>query len=333
MLTLSEESVYKYKALQSIKVDAFLQDAGAYRGWKNGLVTKLCSIDITGRDIILGWVLEALDPSADLNASGCMPLPRLDAHMAAVLTDPKHLKGDLGVQFQSYCEQCQQHRVSPKGRFMLQLIAKRFQLDWNRGANLTQQSLLELQLDTYTQEGLSKFIQRIELVLNSIPPSHQPSEMTKFTWLFSRPKPCRIMQRFIDRIKDAREGSHVKTWDWLYDKLKRVVVEMREDANEESVRRTLSPSKPKTDRPKGDGKGKEAKANVAKDTEDKTEKALPGPPKPKPKAKAGPKGGGGKGKDGQQPKAAARQSRLPRQNRRLRRSLLSPMPVLAKSHL
>ena len=108
---------------------------------------------------------------------------------------------------------------------------------------------------------------------------------------------------------------------------------MREDANEESVRRTLSPSKPKTDRPKGDGKGKEAKANVAKDTEDKTEKALPGPPKPKPKAKAGPKGGGGKGKDGQQPKAAARQSRLPRQNRRLRRSLLSPMPVLAKSHL
>ena len=81
------------------------------------------------------------------------------------------------------------------------------------------------------------------------------------------------MQRFIDRIKDAREGSHVKTWDLLYDKLQRVVIEMREDAHEESVRRTLSLTKPKQDRPKGDGKGKDVKANVAVDTDDKGEKA------------------------------------------------------------
>ena len=128
-------------------------------------------------------------------------------------------------------------------------------------------------LDSDTQERLSKFIERIELVLNSIPPSHQPSEMTKNTGFFSRLKPCRSMQRFIDRIKDAREGSHVKTWDLLYDKLQRVVIEMREDAHEESVRRTLSLTKPKQDRPKGDGKGKDVKANVAVDTDDKGEKA------------------------------------------------------------
>ena len=167
-------------------------------------------------------------------------------------------------------------------------------------------------MDSYTQEGLSKFIERIELVLNSIPPSYQPSEMTKFTWLFSRLKPCRSMQRFINRIKDAREGSHVKTCDWLFDKLQRVVIEMREDVHEESVRRTLSPTKPKQDRPKGDGKGKDVKANVAVDTDDKGEKALPGPAKPKPKAKADSKGGG-KGKEGgkQQPKAAPQKPQAP----------------------
>ena len=128
----------KYKALQSIKVDSLPQDAGALRGCKNGIITMLCSIDVTGKDIIHGWILEALDPTADLNASSCMALPRLEAYIAAVLAEPKHLKGDLGVQFQACCEQCQQHRVSPKGRFMLQMIAKRFQLDLNRGANLTQ---------------------------------------------------------------------------------------------------------------------------------------------------------------------------------------------------
>ena len=300
---ITEESVYRYKALQPMKIDSLPQDAGAFRGWRNGIVTRLCSIDVTGKNIILDWILEALDPIADLNASSRMALPRLEAYIAAVLAEPKHLKGDLGVQFQAYCEQCQQQKVSPKGIFMLQMIAKRFQLDLNRDANLTQQSFLELTLDSYTQEGLSKFIERIELVLKSIPPTHQPSEMTKFTWLFSRLKPCRSMQRFIDRIKDAREGSHVKTWDWLYDKLQRVVIEMREDINEESVRRTLSPTKPKQDRPKGDGKGKDVKANVAVDTDDKGEKALPGPAKPKPKAKADSKGGGKEGGK-QQPKAA-----------------------------
>jgi len=120
------------------------------------------------------------------------------------------------------------------------------------------------------------------------------------------------MQHFIDRIKDTHEGSHVKTWDWLYDKLQRVVIETREDVNEESVRRTLSLTKPKQYRPKGDGKGKDMKANVAVDTDNKGEKALPGLAKPKPKAKTDSKGGG-KGKEGgkQQPKAAYGTQRQP----------------------
>ena len=296
----SEESVCRYKALQSVKVESLPQDAAAFRSWKNGLVTKLCSIDITGSDIVLGWVLEALDPNADLNASECMFLPRLDAYLAAVLTEPKHLRGDLGVQFQSYVEQCQQNRVSPKGRYMLQLIARRFQLDLNRGANLTQQSLLEMTLDSHTPDALSKFIERIELVLNSIPQSHQPSELTKFTWLFSRLRHCRAMQRFIDRIKDAREGSHVRTWDWLYGKLQTVAIEQREDANEESVRRSISPNKP-APTSKGEGKGKAAPAKGTSADDQgqvKDQRAMPSSTaKPKAKPKGNPKGGG-KGKEG-----------------------------------
>ena len=295
----SEESVYRYKALQSVKIESLPQDAAAFSGWKNGLVTKLCSIDITGRDIILQWALEALDPNADLNVSECMFLPRLDAYLAAVLTEPKHLRGDLGVQFQAYVEQCQQNRVSPKGRYMLQLVARRFQLDLNRGANLTPQSLLEMTLESYTADALSKFIERIELVLNSIPQSHQPSELTKFTWLFSRLKHCRAMQRFIDRIKDAREGSHVRTWDWLYGKLQTVVIEQRQDANEESVRRSISPNKP-VPKSKGEGKGKATPAKGASADDRDQVKDQHAMPSSTAKLKAKPKGnpkGGRKGKE------------------------------------
>ena len=247
-------------------------------------------MDTTGQDILLEWVLEALDASTDLAAGSCMNLPRLNAYMAALLTEPKHLHGELGVQFQAYVESCQLRRTSPKGREMLQMIAKRFQLDLNRGSNLTQQAPLELTVDSYAHEGLQKFIERIELVLNAIPPTHQPSEMTKFIWLFSRLKPCRMMQRFIDRIKDSKEGSHTRSWDWWYGKLKGIVIEMREDQIEASIKASLQTEVKNSPR-----SAKAAVASKPAEPADET-KGLPGPAaKAKPKAKAKSQGEGIKG--------------------------------------
>ena len=100
------------------------------------------------------------------------------------------------------------------------MIARRFFLDLSRGANLTQQSLPELDLGAYTYEGLRTFIDRIDFVLNAIPPELQPSELTKYTWLYSRLKKVRVMQRHIDRIRDSSHDSHVRCWDWLLGKLK-----------------------------------------------------------------------------------------------------------------
>lgn len=90
--------MYKYKSWQSIKIESLPHDAGAHRGWKNGLVTNC----VTGQDIVLDWVLGSLDVAAHLEVSQCVALPRLGAYIAALLTEPKHLRGDLGVQFQAY---------------------------------------------------------------------------------------------------------------------------------------------------------------------------------------------------------------------------------------
>ena len=150
--------------------------------------------------------------------------------------EPKHLKGELGLQFQAYAESEQMRGRSPLGPVLLNMVARRFFLDLNRGANLTQQSLLELDVQAYTYEGLRTFVDRVEFVLNAIPPEHQPSELTKYTWLFSRLKKVRLMQRHIDRIRDSRDGSHVRSWIWLMGKLKTMLIEMKEDQNEDSIR-------------------------------------------------------------------------------------------------
>ena len=84
------------------------------------------------------------------------------------------------------------------------------------------------------------------------------------------------MQRFIDRVKDAREGSHVRTWDWLHGKLKTM------------PNPTAKPgAKHKGGNPKGGGKGKEGGSkDQPKANPGSKSKAPGGTPKPKPKPKA-----------------------------------------------
>ena len=241
-VVMSESDVYKSKDLAHIKIESLPANAAAFRGWKNALLTKVSSIDMTGQDIVLTWLLQAFgNDEMPLQSSGF--LPRLDAHLSALLADSKHLKSEIGMRLQSYIESCQMQGKSPKGRHMLWLISQQFRLDMQRGATLTQQSLLELELAKFDYEGLKQFVERSEYILNAIPQEHQPTETTKFTWLFGRLKRCRLLQRHIDRVKDSKPASHVRSFDWLFGKLKDALWELREDMNEESIRASLSTTK------------------------------------------------------------------------------------------
>ena len=99
-------------------------------------------------------------------------LPRLDSHLGSLLMTV------VGMRFQAYAESCQSAVRAPRGRSLLCMIAQHFRLDLNRGSDLTQQALFDLQLDNFIVRDLEKFVERIEYVLNAIPQSHQPSETT-----------------------------------------------------------------------------------------------------------------------------------------------------------
>ena len=132
-----------------IKVD-HLPTAAEFRAWRNSTLTRIASIDQTVSDVVLGWLVESFADGKslyDLTHSGL--LPRLDSQLAALMMDPKHLKGELGMRFQTYTETCQNFGRAPKGRAFLFMLGQHFRLDLNRGSNLTQQALLDLQLDGY----------------------------------------------------------------------------------------------------------------------------------------------------------------------------------------
>ena len=168
---------FKYFAL--IKIENLLTTGSEFRAWKNTFLTKVASIDQTGRDVILDWIMQAFEEGKDVsNFVDSGLLPCLDSHLGSLLMDTRHLKGELGMRFQTYAESCQMTRA------FLFMLSQHFRLDLNRGSNLTQQALLDLQLDGFAPNDLEKFVERIEYVLNAIPQSHQPAETTRFTWLY-----------------------------------------------------------------------------------------------------------------------------------------------------
>ena len=231
------------------------KDAAQFRSWKNA---GLRNRPDRCYDTLLRWLLPAFETSANVDLSDTQGLPRFDARLASLLADQKHLNN--GVQLQGYIEGCQLQYIAPQGRVLLHMVARRFFLDQRRGANLTEQALLELQLDTFSYQSLLAFANRVEYILNSITSALQPSEQTKFTWLFGRLKKCRLLQQQVDRVKDARKGSRVSTRDWLFSKLKEFIAELREDANgtETAIKDALSPPQ-KQNQPDAPKKTKEQK--------------------------------------------------------------------------
>ena len=63
-------------------------------------------------------------------------LPRLDAYLAAQVTDPKHLKGELGINAQAFVERSHNLGILPAGRALLAFLSRRCRVDRVRRATV-----------------------------------------------------------------------------------------------------------------------------------------------------------------------------------------------------
>ena len=188
------------------------------------------------------------------------------------------MSGNIGMRFQGYLERAQLQAVPLKGRRMLHEVARAFALDRMRGSQLTQQALLELPLESFAQSDLRHFYDRVEFILNSIQPNMQPSEQTKYIFLFERLKKCHGMRRHIERIKDSATTSRKRTFAWLWCRFGEYLDELKEDVNQESVKKSLTttakPSNPK------DGSGRASALPSSPAKPDPAAKAAAAPPAP-----------------------------------------------------
>ena len=262
-----ESSVYKYKDLKDIKLPQIPGSSVEFRAYRNAVLTQIASIDFSGKSILLKWLQKSLDPSGSIGLtrslqSDCEGLPRLDGWLSANICDAKHLKGEWGLQAQSYLERCHAAGTMPSGRALLSILSRRYRVDKVRGPLVTLQSLFDLEPESYSYQSLVTFKQRVEYVLNGLPEQQWPDADTMFSWVYARLKGCRLLSRTIDRIKDSKPGSKRRTFEYVWNGLEEVLAEVREDRNEQALKESLKEAENKQ-KQKADAKAAAAKATPA----------------------------------------------------------------------
>ena len=286
---LSERKVVDNRALLHLKFDPIPDSAAGFRAWRNALLVQVGKLDLSGQGLVHKWLSESFQlDREDLEGSGL--LPRLDAFMASEMTSNRVLKQvpDLEQEITSYVELCGQHGTSPKGRYMLALLSRFFDLDRVRGSVLTASTLFQVEISGNSMKDLKDFVQRVRIVLSQIPTGHRPDDRLTGEWLFHRVKHIRKLERTIEDIRESARDSRRREWSFLWDKIQDILIQDREDSNALSVMRSLQGATPSKARGAAaeaqPGKGKASAA--AKSSPDS--KAIPPPPTPKAEAPGAP---------------------------------------------
>ena len=121
---------------------------------------------------------------------------RLDSWLASELSSPKTLKQcpDLEQDVQAYIELCTRACVAPKGRRILAIVSRYFDLDRMRGSVVTASTSFQIELRGNSIKDLRDFTQRIRLVLGAVPVAQRPDTRLMGEWLFHRVKHIQTSQ-------------------------------------------------------------------------------------------------------------------------------------------
>ena len=151
---------------------------------------------------------------------------------------------ELQFKVQGYIEGCTRHATAPRGRAILYMISRHFDLDRHRGALLTSQSVFEIELSGYSVKDLQDFSSLVMTTLNAIPSQDWPSKRMLGEFLFHKLRTVRKLERAIDEIKRSPENSSMRDFDYLWGRLQEFLIEEREDVNARSIELSLkSPKK------------------------------------------------------------------------------------------
>ena len=246
--TMTERKIVDGRALLQMRLEPIPSDAAGFRSWKNHVIVQLGKPDIFGEGTLHEWISAAFNAGSDpdlldeLEQSG--QVPRLGSWLASELSSPKTLKQcpDLEQDVQAYIELCTRACVAPKGRRILAIVSRYFDLDSMRGSVITPSTLFQIELHGNSIKDRRDFTQRTRLVLGAVPVAQRPDTRLMGEWLFHRVKHLRKLERYKEDIRQSSSSSTRRDFEILWGEIQDVLVQDREDANVRSMLGYLAPS-------------------------------------------------------------------------------------------
>ena len=96
---------------------------------------------------------------------------------------------------------------------------------------MTEMQILSIDLPGYSIANLQAFRARVLFAIGAVPLIDRPSEQLLGQWLFQRLRGCKRLEKSIDRFKASALTSKLRLFPFLFQKLKEVIEESKEDVN------------------------------------------------------------------------------------------------------
>ena len=162
------------------------------------------------------------------------------------LTRGEALKGQFGPRIQSYIEMSITNYQVLRGRPILNMIVREFDLDDALGGVISAVELFQIPSPEGDYSSLVTFRDKAQHVLTQLPIAERPSDAMLSKWLYERLKKVRSFSIIIDRIKESVAGSNERTFDYLWSRLMRHIAEQQHDKNLSSTQEDLRKGPRKT---------------------------------------------------------------------------------------
>eukprot|EP00435_Cladocopium_sp_Y103_P068674 s1190_g32.t1 len=270
-----ESRCLRTKDLHHLKLPQLPESASQYRSWRNSVRTMLLSYDQSQEGLLHQWLTPAFtargaQSDALRNDSG--DFPRLDRVLASVLCRQDTLRTAFGLRIQSYVEACEGSGHQIRGRYILNLVAREYDVSAASGAITSSLELFQLPIPQDSAAALKQWRDKAVYILSQLQPHQRPNEELMSQWIYTTLKKHPLMRRVMDRYMDSPLGSHERSFDGMWQGVERAILEAQHDANAQSIRDDLKrgPQQPppkKTNAMTGakdKGKGKADKGGTKK---------------------------------------------------------------------
>ena len=263
-----EDQCLKWKDVSGVRLPSLPESAGALRSWKNTVIPIFIALDKSPENHLSEWLMFAFRARtpAELKtlSTNSQGFPRLDRMLCSWLSKPDCLKGYFGPRIQAYLEETMLSGIGLRGRYILNMVIREFDLDSALGGIISSVELFQLPSpDNDNISSLIHFRDKIQFILGQLPISEKPSEDILSKWLFERLRKVKCLHLVIDRIKESGVGAVERTFDYLWNRVQKAIAESQHERNLTSIQENLrkgpvtrKPGAVAQEDPKGKGKGK-----------------------------------------------------------------------------